>query len=76
MENTKINKTNQEFKITGDWKDETRKLKDKYSQLTDGDLEFKLGNEEEIIRKVQNRLRKNREEVVNILRKVQTEHTS
>lgn len=74
MESSYKRYTPPEFKVMGNWNEQTRKLKSKYSQLTDNDLEYKIGKEDDIIRRVQDRLKKNRDEVVNILRNVQSEH--
>ncbi|KFF12150.1 hypothetical protein IW15_11335 [Chryseobacterium soli] len=56
------------FKITGDWKTQSKQLKEKFSVLTDWDLLFTEGKERELIEKVGNRLRKNREEVIDLLK--------
>lgn len=69
METT--NKTNEVFKITGDWAVQSKQLKEKFSQLTDSDLKFEPGKEQELIGRVETRLNKKREEVINILKKVQ-----
>lgn len=41
-------------------------LKEKFSVLTDWDLLFSEGKERELVEKVGNRLRKNREEVIDL----------
>jgi len=74
MENSQ-NKSTEKFKIIGNWVDQSKQLKDKYAQLTDSDLEFEEGKEEELLRKMETRLNKNREEVINILRKVQPQRS-
>jgi uncharacterized protein YjbJ (UPF0337 family) len=56
------------FKITGDWKIQSKQLKEKFSALTDWDLLFTEGKERELVEKVGNRLRKNREEVIDLLK--------
>ncbi len=65
------NKTNEVFKITGDWAAQSKQLKEKFSQLTDADLKFEPGKEQELLGRVETRLNKKREEVINILNKVQ-----
>ena len=60
-------KTN-EFKFTGNWDEQSKKLKEKYSQLTDSDLKMETGKEEELLNRVSSRLGKKREEVINIIR--------
>jgi len=56
------------FKITGNWADQSKALKTKFSQLTDADLKFEPGKENELLKKVETRLNKNREEVINIIK--------
>ncbi len=63
------NKVNENFKITGNWQPQSKLLQEKYSQLTAADLEFEPGKEEELIKRVETRLNKKREEVINILKK-------
>ena len=38
-------KTNESFKFTGNWDEQSKKLKEKYSQLTDSDLKMETGKE-------------------------------
>jgi uncharacterized protein YjbJ (UPF0337 family) len=57
------------FKISGNWEAQAKSLKAKYSQLTDADLKFENGKENELIGRVETRLNKKREEVINILKK-------
>ncbi|WP_236978265.1 general stress protein CsbD [Membranihabitans maritimus] len=59
------------FKITGNWTDQSKKLKEKYSQLTDEDLKFENGKENDLFKRVESRLKKGRQEVINIIKKVQ-----
>jgi len=73
MINTLIMETNHNrprtpFTITGDWKTQSKQLKEKFSMLTDWDLIFTEGKERELVEKVGNRLRKNREEVIDLLK--------
>ena len=72
MENPQ-NKISDPFKITGDWNKQSKQLKEKYSQLTDSDLKFETGKENDLLKRVETRLNKNREEVVNIIKKGQPE---
>ncbi|MGV3598255.1 MAG: hypothetical protein ACO1PI_10340 [Bacteroidota bacterium] len=57
------------FKVSGDWGMQTRQLKEKYPQLTDADLKFETGKETDLLGRIEKRLSKNREEVINILKK-------
>ena len=68
MENSK-NKSPEAFKITGNWKKQAQELKGKYSQLTDDDLKFETGKENDLLKRVETRLNKDREDVINIIKK-------
>lgn len=57
------------FKITGNWDEQAKVLKEKFSQLTDSDLKFEVGKEEDLLKRVETRLKKKRVEVMNIIRK-------
>lgn len=67
---TNHNEGNKAFKITGDWKIQSGQLKEKFSQLTDYDLKFDEGKETELLDRMGTRLRKNREEVMDIIKKI------
>ena len=66
-------KSNEAFKMTGNWNVQSKQLKSKFSQLTDSDLKFETGKENELLSRVERRLNKKRDEVINIIQKVQTE---
>lgn len=70
MENSQ-NKAPEAFKITGNWANQSKELKNKFSQLTDEDLKFETGKENELLKRVENRLNKDRQEVINIIKKGQ-----
>ena len=70
MENQE-NKTTDGLKITGDWNEQSRTLRSKFSSLTDDDLKFESGKENELIGRIEKRLNKGRQEVINIIRKGQ-----
>lgn len=72
MENNK-NSTNEDFKIIGNWDKQSSALKEKFPQLTLADLKFEQGKENEMLTRVQDRLSKSREEVINIIKKGQPE---
>jgi len=55
--------------IKRSWKEIASKLKKKFRVLTDEDLLFREGNEEEMLGRLQNKLGKTREEVRNLIRK-------
>ena len=56
--------------MTGDWKEQSKQLKTKYPTLTDADLKFEAGKENELLKRVETRLHKNREEVIKIIKSV------
>lgn len=70
---TTQHKRNEDFKITGDWAVQSKQLKEKFSQLTDADLKFETGKEDDLIGRIATRLNKKHEEIVNIIRKNQPE---
>ena len=49
--------------LKGNWNEMKGKLKQKYAQLTDDDLTFAEGKEEEMLGRLQQRLGKNKEEL-------------
>ena len=68
---SKTNKEKEVFKISGDWKRQADKLKEKFPRLTDSDLKFESGREDDLLERVEARLHKKREEVINIIKKGQ-----
>ncbi|GAB3416210.1 hypothetical protein [Niabella aquatica] len=69
--NTGNIRKNENFKIVGDWSSQSKTLKEKYPLLVDADLKFEKGKENDLLARVGTRLNKKREEVINILKKVQ-----
>lgn len=67
----KNNKSTEAFKISGDWSQQASELKEKYPNLTDSDLKFERGKENDLIKRIELRLHKRREEVINMIKKVQ-----
>jgi hypothetical protein len=59
------------FKIVGDWAVQSKKLREKFSQLTDEDLKFEPGKEVDLLTRLETRLNKRRDEVINIIKKGQ-----
>ena len=51
------------FQIKGNWNEIKGKLKQKYAQLTDDDLMFAEGKEDELLGRLQQRLGKTSEEI-------------
>jgi uncharacterized protein YjbJ (UPF0337 family) len=73
MEHSKDPKNVTAFKMTGDWKEQSKQLKSKYPQLTDQDLKYEEGKTSELLSRIEKRLNKKYDEVVNIIRKGQPE---
>jgi hypothetical protein len=63
--------SSEQFKITGDWKIQSKNLKAKFSQLTDGDLQFEAGKENELLQRMEVRLNKKRDEVIDLIKKAE-----
>jgi hypothetical protein len=61
------------FTISGDWTMRSTELKREFPELTDGDVLFERGREEELISRIADRLNKNREEVIGIIKGVRQE---
>jgi hypothetical protein len=59
------------FKMTGNWINQSLLLQDKFAQLTDADLRFEEGKEEELLDRIEARIHKKRDEVINIIKKGQ-----
>jgi hypothetical protein len=70
MENSN-KKAEAPFKITGNWDNQSKELKSKFAQLTDSDLKFEPGKENDLLKRVETRLNKKRDEVINIIKKGQ-----
>jgi uncharacterized protein YjbJ (UPF0337 family) len=57
-----------QFTIKGDWKTIAAKLKQKWSQLTDADLKYVAGQQEELIGRIQKRTGQSRNAVEKVVR--------
>lgn len=66
MDNNKA-KSGDAFKITGNWDAQSKQLKSKYAQLTDADLKYEVGKENELLGRVEHRLNMKRNEVIEII---------
>lgn len=55
--------------IKGNWNEKKGKLKQQFSKLTDDDLMFVEGKEDELVGRIQKRLGKSKDEVREIIRK-------
>jgi uncharacterized protein YjbJ (UPF0337 family) len=58
-----------DLKITGNWNELKGKLKQKYGDLTDDDLSFVEGKEDELLGRLQKKLNKTKEEIAAEIRK-------
>jgi uncharacterized protein YjbJ (UPF0337 family) len=56
--------------IKGKWNEVAGKLKQKYANLTDNDLLFKVGKEEELLGRLQKKIGKSKEEIRNLIEKI------
>lgn len=68
-----LNYVGEAFKMRGNWKKQSDLLKKNFSALTDADLEFEKGEEKKLLRKLEIRLDKKREEVIEIIKSFQPE---
>lgn len=55
------------LKLKGDWNIAKGKIKQKFAQLTDDDLKFVAGKEDELIGRIQKRTGETKEEVERVL---------
>jgi len=53
--------------MTGTWKEAAGKLKQQYANLTDDDLLFIIGKEEELLGRLQHKLGTTKEEIRNLI---------
>lgn len=58
------------LQIKGTWNEAKGKLKQKYAMLTDDDLAFKDGKEEELYGRLQKRLGKTKEEIMKVIQDI------
>ncbi|MGM0505890.1 MAG: CsbD family protein [Bacteroidota bacterium] len=58
-----------DLNIKGNWNELKGKLKQKYGDLTDDDLTYIEGKEEELLGRIQKRLGKKKEEVASEIRR-------
>jgi uncharacterized protein YjbJ (UPF0337 family) len=56
------------LEIKGNWNELKGKLKQKYAGLTDSDLTYKEGQEEELLGKIQKKIGKSREDIIKMIK--------
>lgn len=56
------------YKMSGSWPAQSKVLKTRYLQLTNEDLSFEAGKEEELFGRLAARLKKTRDEVIAIIK--------
>jgi uncharacterized protein YjbJ (UPF0337 family) len=59
-----------ELKFKGSWNEVKGKLKQKYGELTDDDLQYTEGKEDQLIGRMQKKLGKSKDEIRRIINKV------
>jgi hypothetical protein len=67
----KPNNNHETFKVQGDWAAQSKALKSKFNLLTDLDLHLEPGKDAEMLKRLQHRLSKSREEAIGIIRNVE-----
>jgi hypothetical protein len=72
MENKNNENSEVTFKITGDWAAQSKRLKAEFAQLNDQDLRYEAGKENELLKRVETKLNKKREEVIGIFKKTES----
>lgn len=55
------------LQLKGNWNELKGKIKQEYGQLTDDDLAYAEGQEDELLGKLQNKLGKSRQEIIDWL---------
>lgn len=63
--------TTESFKVTGNWSMLAERLKSKFAQLTEADLKFETGKEDDLIARLAARLNKKKDEVIQLLKTAQ-----
>ncbi len=61
-----------EFTMTGNWKEQARVLKRRFPLLNDADMKYEEGKENDLLKRMEMRLNKNREEIIRLIRQGQT----
>ena len=56
-----------ELTFKGEWNEVKGKLKQKYAQLTDDDLTYAVGQEDELLGRLQKKLGKQKDELIKLI---------
>ena len=59
-----------EFKLKGNWNELKGKAKQKYAELTDDDLTYEEGKDDELIGRIQKRIGQTKEQVIEWIQKL------
>ncbi len=59
-----------DLKLKGNWNETKGKLKQKYGELTDDDLKFEEGKEDELLGRIQKKTGKSKDEVRKMISEV------
>ena len=60
----------EEFKLKGNWNELKGKIKQQYGQLTDDDLVYEDGKDDELLGRIQQRIGKTKEQVIGWIQKL------
>jgi hypothetical protein len=66
---TSNNIKSEEFKISGNWIKTAKAIQDKYALLSDADLKFEAGKEDELLGRIETKLKIERDEAIKIIKK-------
>ena len=61
---------NWQLKLKGNWNETKGKMKKAYADLTDDDLKYEDGKDDEFVGKIQQKLGKTKDEVINWIEKL------
>ena len=59
-----------EFKIKGNWNELKGKVKQKYGELTDDDLVYEEGKDDELLGRIQKRIGQTKDQVIDWIQKL------
>ena len=58
------------LKLTGNWNELKGKMKQKYAVLTDDDLKYEEGKDDELVGRIQKKIGKTKEEVIDLIQRL------